>query len=55
MSTRLANENDASRRLKSEFLIQFDGVTSNANDQVIVIGRCFTLIESVFAPIWGFN
>lgn len=38
MSTRVANENDASRRLKSEFLIQFDGVTSNSNDLVIVIG-----------------
>lgn len=39
MSTRLATENDASRRLKSEFLIQFDGVTSNPDDLVIVIGK----------------
>ncbi|CAJ2671128.1 unnamed protein product [Trifolium pratense] len=38
MSTRTTNENEASRRLKSEFLIQFDGVTSNPDDIVIVIG-----------------
>ncbi|KAF6151382.1 hypothetical protein GIB67_012242 [Kingdonia uniflora] len=27
MSTRIANKNDSSKRLKSEFLVQFDGVT----------------------------
>ncbi|TKY65589.1 Spastin protein [Spatholobus suberectus] len=38
MSTRFANEHETSRRLKSEFLIHFDGVTSNPDDIVIVIG-----------------
>ncbi|KAH6789529.1 AAA-type ATPase family protein [Perilla frutescens var. frutescens] len=38
MSTRTESENEASRRLKSEFLVQFDGVASNSGDLVTVIG-----------------
>lgn len=38
LSARSANEHDASRRLKTEFLVQFDGVGSNSEARVIVIG-----------------
>lgn len=41
MSTRTKDENEASRRLKSEFLVQFDGVASNSGDLVTVIGECY--------------
>lgn len=37
LSSRSASENDAMRRLKTEFLVQFDGVASNS-DRVVVIG-----------------
>lgn len=39
MSTRTKDENESSRRLKSEFLVQFDGVASNSGDLVTVIGK----------------
>jgi hypothetical protein len=39
LSARSANEHDAARRLKTEFLVQFDGVAADSNARVIIIGR----------------
>ncbi|GJU61311.1 spastin isoform X1 [Tanacetum coccineum] len=52
MSARTSNEHDASRRLKSEFLVQFDGVSSNSDDLVIVIGKASYSI--IFEKLWAF-
>jgi SpoVK/Ycf46/Vps4 family AAA+-type ATPase len=38
LSKRTDNDNEAGKRLKTEFLIQFDGVNTNLNDRVLVIG-----------------
>ncbi|CAM4952360.1 unnamed protein product [Rotaria socialis] len=37
LTTRRESEHDAMRRLKTEFLIQFDGVQTNSDDRILVL------------------
>lgn len=38
LSQRSENENEGSRRIKTEFLVQFDGASVGDNDRILVIG-----------------
>ena len=38
LSMRTTDENEASRRIKTEFLVQWDGASSTSNDQILLIG-----------------
>ena len=38
LSQRTDGEFEASRRIKTEFLVQFDGCATNANDRILLIG-----------------
>jgi SpoVK/Ycf46/Vps4 family AAA+-type ATPase len=38
LTARSENENEASRRIKTEFLVQLDGAGTNAEDRILIIG-----------------
>jgi spastin len=38
LAARSDNEHESSRRLKTQFLLEFDGMSSNAQDRVLIIG-----------------
>jgi SpoVK/Ycf46/Vps4 family AAA+-type ATPase len=50
LSARNDSENEASRRIKTEFLVQLDGAATNPDDRILIIGatnRPYELDEAV--------
>ncbi|KAJ3282916.1 hypothetical protein HK104_010648 [Borealophlyctis nickersoniae] len=42
LAARMDGENDAMRRIKTEFLVQFDGCGTNSEDRILMIGNSAT-------------
>ena len=45
LSKRTSKDDDANRRVKTEFLVQLDGAGTEENDMVFVIGKTSSFIR----------
>ena len=52
LTARSDSDSDSIRRLKTEFLIQFDGAATSAEDKVTIIGAT-NLPQSKYKNIWA--
>ena len=49
MSARKESEHEASRRLKTEFMVQVDGAATNAVDKILIIGATNSKTHCLFS------